>query len=164
MRARLLLLGGQTIALGLTSAFLVVPVSAIFLNEYGARALPYAYLAVAVAGLAVSWAMSRAERRLALASLAVTVLGAYLLLVAAGWAALVVADWLSVDERTGQVQVDADGNALADGSLRGLVAYAAAPFLLDGLVRVSRGQKAWTALVEVKTITNDLGRVAQQVA
>lgn len=92
MRARLLLLGGQTIALGLTSAFLVVPVSAIFLNEYGARALPYAYLAVAVAGLAVSWAMSRAERRLALASLAVTVLGAYLLLVAAGWAALVVTD------------------------------------------------------------------------
>ena len=37
MRSRLLLLVGQTIALGLTIAFLVVPVSAVFLDEYGAR-------------------------------------------------------------------------------------------------------------------------------
>jgi len=40
-----------------------------------------------------------------------------------GSAALVVADWLSVDERTGQVQVDADGNALADGSHAFLIVY-----------------------------------------
>lgn len=89
MRARLLLLLGQTIALGLTIAFLVVPVSAVFLDEYGARALPYAYLAVAVAGVLVSWAMSRAERRLSLARLAGAVLTAYLLLVLGGWVGLV---------------------------------------------------------------------------
>lgn len=92
MRTRLLLLGGQTISLGLTTAFLVVPVSAIFLDEYGARMLPYVYLAVAVAGVLASWAMSRAERRLTLARLAQTVLATYALLVVAGWAALVLAD------------------------------------------------------------------------
>jgi len=92
VRSRLLLLGGQTTALGLTTAFLVVPVSAIFLDEYGARLLPYVYLAVAVAGVVVSWTMSRAEHRLTLARLAQTVLATYLVLVAAGWAALVLAD------------------------------------------------------------------------
>ncbi|MFV2096623.1 toxin glutamine deamidase domain-containing protein, partial [Micromonospora sp. LOL_014] len=48
-----------------------------------------------------------------------------------GSAALVVADWLSVDERTGQVQVDADGNALADGSHAFLIVY---PYGADGPV------------------------------
>ena len=40
MRTRLLLLGGQTVALGPLMAFLVIPVSALFLNEYGAGRLP----------------------------------------------------------------------------------------------------------------------------
>ncbi len=92
MRSRLLLLGGQTTALGLTTAFLVVPVSAMFLDAYGADRLPYVYLAVAAAGVVVSWTMSWAERRLTLARLAQTVLATYVLLVAAGWAALVVAE------------------------------------------------------------------------
>ena len=58
----LVLLGGQAIALGLTVAFLVVPASAVFLHTYGAGALPYAYIAVAVAGVAVSSAVTVAQR------------------------------------------------------------------------------------------------------
>ena len=79
MKARLLLLGGQSVALGLTMAFLVVPVSALFLDEYGAGALPYTYLAVAAAGVVVSWAMTRAQRRLPLSRLAATVVGIFLI-------------------------------------------------------------------------------------
>lgn len=92
MRARLFLLGGQTLALGLTVAFLVVPASALLLHAYGARSLPYVYLAVAVSGVVVSWAMRRAQARLSLAALAITVLAAYLVLVAAGYAVLTTAD------------------------------------------------------------------------
>ena len=96
MRSRLVLLGGQTIVLGLTMAFLVVPASALFLDEYGPQALPYVYLAVAVAGVAVSSAMSRAERRHSLARVAVSVVGTYLVAVAAGWLVLVGLDGLWV--------------------------------------------------------------------
>ena len=63
-------------------AFLVVPASALFLDEYGASALPYAYLAVAVAGVGTSSAMSRAQRRLSLSSLAAAVLAVYVVVVA----------------------------------------------------------------------------------
>ncbi len=94
MRTRLLLLGGQTIALGLTMAFLVVPVSALFLNEYGARALPYVYLVVAVAGVTLSAVMSRAQRRVSLAGLAQALLATYLVLVLAGWVVLATSDGL----------------------------------------------------------------------
>ena len=92
MRTRIMLLGAQTVALGLTVAFLVVPASALLLHAYGADTLPYVYLVVAVSGVLVSWAMQRAQARLSLASLAVTVVGAYAVLVAAGYAVLTVAD------------------------------------------------------------------------
>ena len=48
MKARLLLLGGQSVALGLTMAFLVVPVSALFLDEYGAHDLDADHLEFAL--------------------------------------------------------------------------------------------------------------------
>jgi len=96
VRTRLLLLWGQTISLGLTMAFLVVPVSALFLSEYGAVALPYAYLAVAAAGVAVSSMMSRSERRLSLARLASAVVWTYTATVAVGWLVLVRSDGLWV--------------------------------------------------------------------
>ena len=92
MRTKLLLLGGQTVGLGLLMAFLVVPVSALFLDEYGAGALAYAYLAVAVAGVAVSAALSRAQRRVSLAAMAAGVFWIYLVVVAAGWLVLTVWD------------------------------------------------------------------------
>jgi HEAT repeat protein len=96
VRTRLLLLGAQTVALGLMTAFLVVPVSALFLDEYGADALPYVYLAVAVAGVGSSWLMSRVERRWSLGRLAARVVATYLLAVAAGWLVLVGWDALWV--------------------------------------------------------------------
>jgi HEAT repeat protein len=92
MRARLVLLGAQTMALGLTVAFLVVPASALLLHAYGANTLPYVYLVVAVSGVLVSWAMRRAQSRLSLAALAVLVLGGYAVLVAAGYTILVATD------------------------------------------------------------------------
>jgi hypothetical protein len=59
-------------------AFLVVPVSALFLNEYGAGALAYVYLAVAAVGVAVSASLSRAQRRVSLAAMTAGVFWIYL--------------------------------------------------------------------------------------
>ncbi len=92
MRTRLLLLGGQTVGLGLVMAFLVVPVSALFLHEYGAGALAYVYLAVAVVGVAVSAALSRVQRRVSLAAMAAGVFWIYVAVVAGGWLVLTVWD------------------------------------------------------------------------
>ena len=74
MRSRLFLLGGQTVSLSLMMAFLVVPVSSLFLAEYGADALPYAYLAVAGTGVLVSAAMTRAQGSWSLARVSATLL------------------------------------------------------------------------------------------
>lgn len=93
MRARLLLLlGGQTIALGLMTAFLVVPASSLFLVEYGAARLPWTYLGVAVAGVLVSWAMGVAQRHWSLLQLSVTVLGGLAALTLSAWLLLVLRD------------------------------------------------------------------------
>ena len=91
MRIRLALLGGQALCLGLTSAFLIVAATSVFLSTYGATLLPYAYITVAVAGLVISSAMTRAQRRLSLAALAVTVLSVVAIVMLTGWVALSVA-------------------------------------------------------------------------
>jgi len=92
VRTRLLLLGGQTIALGLMMAFLVVPASSLFLVEYGAARLPWAYLGVAVAGVLVSWGMGVAQRHWSLLRLSVTVLGSLATLTLTAWLLLVIRD------------------------------------------------------------------------
>ncbi|HSV39715.1 MAG TPA: hypothetical protein VLI04_13240, partial [Nocardioidaceae bacterium] len=92
MKARLFLLAGQTVALGLMMAFLVVPASSLFLDRYGAAALAYVYIAVAVAGVAVSVGLSRAQRRLSLAALAAAASWVYLAVVTAAWGVLVSFD------------------------------------------------------------------------
>ncbi len=88
MRTRLVLLTGQTVALGLMMAFLVVPASALFLAEYGADNLPYVYLAVAAAGVVVSAGMTRAQRRWSLATVSAGLLVANTVLVAVCWVLL----------------------------------------------------------------------------
>lgn len=88
MRSRMLLLGGQTTALGLMMAFLVVPASALFLHTYGAELLPWAYLGVAGAGVLVSAGVTRAGRRLSLGRLAMLLASVYLGIVLLGWIAL----------------------------------------------------------------------------
>ena len=48
----LVLLTAQTFALGVLCAYIIIPASGLFLAAYGAGALPWVYLAVAVfAGL-----------------------------------------------------------------------------------------------------------------
>lgn len=88
MRTRLALLGGQTLALGLLEAFLVVPASALFLHAYGARLLPWAYIVVAVAGIVVSALVTRAGRTVSLGRLGAGVVTAYVVVVVACWLAL----------------------------------------------------------------------------
>lgn len=92
MRSRLALLGGQTLALGLMMAFLVVPASALFLNTYGAQRLPWAYIIVAVAGILTSALVSRLSRTTSLGRLGAVLVTAYILLVLAGWAAVYLGD------------------------------------------------------------------------
>jgi HEAT repeat protein len=96
MRTRLLLLAAQTVLLGLVSAFLVVPASALFLNRYGADDLPYTYLSAAISGVLVSTAMRRAQRRLSLGVLAAVSIATILALVTAGWLVLEIDNGLWV--------------------------------------------------------------------
>jgi hypothetical protein len=96
MRGRIVLLTCQAVLLGLVAAFLYVPASALFLNRYGADDLPYTYLGAAVAGVVVSTAMRRAQRRLSLGVLGGLAIGTVLALVAAGWLVLELADGLWV--------------------------------------------------------------------
>lgn len=88
MRSRTTLLAGQTTALGLMSAFLVVPASALFLHTHGARALPWTYLLVAVAGVLTSAGVTRAGLRVPLGRLAASLVLAYAAIVGAAWLAL----------------------------------------------------------------------------
>ena len=92
MRSRLVLLTAQTITLGLMMAFLVVPASALFLHRYGAGGLPYAYLAVAASGVGISAAIRRAQARSSVVMVALSVLSAYLVLVAGAWLILTTSD------------------------------------------------------------------------
>lgn len=88
MRSRLALLGGQTVALGLLEAFLVVPASALFLSTYGAQRLPWAYLVVALAGILTSALVTRASRTMSLGRLGAVLVAAYILIVTLSWFAL----------------------------------------------------------------------------
>jgi hypothetical protein len=97
MRSRVLLLAAQACLLGLCVSFLVVPASALFLARYGAEGLPFVYLAVAVLGVALSRGLRGLQARLSLTAVAVCCIGAYVVLVAAGWALLRFGDqtWVS---------------------------------------------------------------------
>lgn len=88
MRSRLALLGGQTLALGLAEAFLVVPASALFLHTYGAQRLPWAYIVVAVAGILTSALVTRWSGRMSLGRLGGSLVTAYVLIVTGCWLAL----------------------------------------------------------------------------
>ena len=96
MRTRLLLLGGQTVLLGLFCAFLVVPASALFLGRFGADDLPFAYLGVAATGVLVSTGMRAAQARLSLGALAESVIALLLVTVGSAWLVLALGDGLWV--------------------------------------------------------------------
>lgn len=92
------LLTAQTFTLGVLCAYIIIPASGLFLAAYGAGALPWVYLAVAVAAGLGTPALTRALRARPLASVAIAVLGALAALIAAVWLGLEAtgAAWLSV--------------------------------------------------------------------
>lgn len=94
----LVLLTAQTFTLGLLSAYIIIPASALFLAAYGARALPWMYLGVAVVAGLTTPLLTAALRTRPLASVAVAVLGGLAAVIAAVWAGLEASDaaWLSV--------------------------------------------------------------------
>ena len=97
MTSRVNLLAAQAGLLGLAVMFLLVPASALFLDRYGAADLPFVYLAVAVLGVAVSRAIRSLQERLPLVAVATRCIGAFIVIVAAGWLLLRFAhqDWVS---------------------------------------------------------------------
>ena len=97
LRRRVRLLASQGLLLGLSSALLIVPVSAIFLSEYGSSRLPYTYVVVAVLGAIVSLRISGALTRISIVGLAVLTTGGLAVIVAASWVLLRVsgAVWTS---------------------------------------------------------------------
>jgi hypothetical protein len=69
--AALGLIAGQSLALGIELAFLVVPGNAVFLTAYGAERLPFVYLVVAALGAFASWGLTALQSRLGLYQLAI---------------------------------------------------------------------------------------------
>lgn len=71
LRLRLTLLIGQSLALGLTLALLFVTATALLLSFYGAGALPYVYIVVAVLGSAAFYGFGELLRRYTLVQVSV---------------------------------------------------------------------------------------------
>ena len=94
---RVALLAGQAFSLGLTTAWIGIPASAIFLETYGSGLLPLTYIGAAVAGAATSAALGAAVRKRPLVSVALSVLAILALVVALSWLLLwtAAADWVS---------------------------------------------------------------------
>jgi len=68
------LLIGQSFALGLTLALLLVASNSLFLPEFGSGALPYVYMTVAVLGVLVFYGYAELERRWNLPALSIMTL------------------------------------------------------------------------------------------
>lgn len=85
---RVALLAGQGCALGLTMAWILIPASTIFLEEYGPERLPVTYIGAACAGVLSSSALSAALRRKPLARVATDILVAMAVLLVGAWALL----------------------------------------------------------------------------
>ena len=91
------LLAGQAFSLGLMTAWIAIPASAIFLQSYGSGMLPLTYIGAAIAGAATSAALGVAVRRRPLVSVAMQVLTILAVVVMVSWLLLWTfgADWVS---------------------------------------------------------------------
>jgi hypothetical protein len=85
---RVVLFAAQTLLLGLLSGLLVIAANTVFIAEFGARQLPWTYIASAVGAMVGTPLLNRAVRRKTLAGIGVPVWGGYALLAFTGWAAL----------------------------------------------------------------------------
>ena len=94
---RIALLAGQAFALGLTTAWIAIPASAIFLETYGAGLLPLTYIGAALAGAAASASLGVALRRHPLVSVTMSILASLASVLVACWLLLsrVGAEWVA---------------------------------------------------------------------
>ena len=94
---RIVLLAAQAFALGLTTAWIIIPASAIFLATYGPGLLPATYIGAAVAGVVASRSIAIAVRKRPLASVATFILAGLALALLTSWMLLRNrnADWVS---------------------------------------------------------------------
>ena len=94
---RVVLFAAQTLLLGLLSGLLVIAANTVFIAEFGARQLPWTYIASAVGAMVGTPLLNRAVRRATLAGIGVAVWGGYAVSALAGWAALewTEARWVS---------------------------------------------------------------------
>lgn len=93
LRQRLMLLIGQGISLGLMLAFVVITGMTLMLDSYGAEAVPYVYIIVAVLGSLLFYGFGELQRRLVLPILTLGSLVSTSLFLAITWVGLVLADW-----------------------------------------------------------------------
>lgn len=95
-RAAVRMLTLQALVFGATMALLLVTGNAVFLDTYGSEWLPLTYIAVAGAGVMISWVMARAVGQYRFVSVATVVLGLEAVLLIAAWIALVQGQlWVS---------------------------------------------------------------------
>ncbi|MCA9969747.1 MAG: hypothetical protein KC425_06010, partial [Anaerolineales bacterium] len=93
LRQRLLLLVGQGVSLGLMLAFIVVTGMTLMLDTYGAQAVPYVYILVAVLGSLLFFGYGELQRRRPLPTLSLATLGLTTLFLGLTWVGLVWARW-----------------------------------------------------------------------
>jgi HEAT repeat protein len=79
------LLIGQSFSLGAMLALLIITANSLFLVEFGAGALPYVYITVAVLGSLLSYGFTGLQRRWALPRLALATLTVTAAFLVAGW-------------------------------------------------------------------------------
>ncbi len=84
----ILFLAAQAFALGLTTVWMLVPGTAIFLATYGSGLLPFTYVGAAIAGLVLSRLLEAALRRRTLSAVAAAVLSGLLATVMIAWVLL----------------------------------------------------------------------------
>lgn len=88
--SRLVLLIGQSFALGLSLALLSIAGNALFLPEFGSESLPYVYITVAILGSIFFYGYAELERRWTLPALSITTLVILALFYLVSWLALTV--------------------------------------------------------------------------
>ncbi len=93
LRQRLLLLIGQGVSLGLMLAFVVITGMTLMLDTYGADAVPFVYIIVAVLGSLLFYGFGELQRRLVLPILSLGSLVMTTLFLVLTWVGLVLAEW-----------------------------------------------------------------------
>ncbi|MET0773192.1 MAG: hypothetical protein ABWZ82_08920 [Candidatus Limnocylindrales bacterium] len=91
-------LAAQTTVFGIVAALLGIVANAMFLDAYGSEWLPFTYILIGVAGIALSGAVARSAQSVDLLRLAISVLGSAAVMLGVAW--VIVAGgggaWVSV--------------------------------------------------------------------